>query len=86
MPTLIVWGDRDRIIPVGHARAAHEAMPGSRIAIIDEAGHFAHVEEPSRFVEILCEFMETTKPSRVTPEERRQLLLAPVPPAQVSSG
>ena len=30
LPTLIVWGERDSIIPVAHGAAAHEAMPGSR--------------------------------------------------------
>ncbi len=47
MPTLIVWGDRDTIIPVSHAHAAHEAMPGSRLEIIEGAGHFPQVEEPA---------------------------------------
>ena len=34
MPTLIIWGDRDDIIPVSHAHAAHEAIPGSRLVIM----------------------------------------------------
>jgi pimeloyl-ACP methyl ester carboxylesterase len=75
MPTLIVWGDRDTIIPVSHARAAHEAIPGSRLEIIEGAGHFPHVEEPLRFVELLSEFIDSTQPNRVTAEELRALLL-----------
>ena len=74
-PTLIVWGDRDTIIPVSHARAAHEAISGSRLEIIEGAGHFPHVEEPLRFVELLSEFIDSTQPNRVTAEERRALLL-----------
>jgi pimeloyl-ACP methyl ester carboxylesterase len=74
MPTLIVWGDRDTIIPVSHARAAHEAIPGSRLEIIEGAGHFPHVEEPLRFVELLSEFIDSTQPNRVTAEELRALL------------
>ena len=35
MPTLIIWGDRDDIIPVSHAHAAHQAIPGSRLVIIE---------------------------------------------------
>jgi pimeloyl-ACP methyl ester carboxylesterase len=76
MPTLIVWGDRDNIIPVAHARAAHLAMPGSRLEIIEGAGHFPHTEEPTRFAQILCDFIATTEPSQITPDERRKLLLA----------
>ena len=75
MPTLIIWGDRDTIIPVSHARAAHAAIAGSRIEIIEGAGHFPHVEEPLRFAEILSDFMETTRPSSITAEERRALLV-----------
>jgi pimeloyl-ACP methyl ester carboxylesterase len=75
MPTLIVWGDRDKIIPVSHAYQAHEAIPHSRLEIIEGAGHFPHVEEPSRFVEILVDFLCSTEPSDFRPEVRRKELL-----------
>ena len=52
MPTLIVWGDRDPFIPVGHAFAAHEAIAGSRLEIFERVGHFPHCEAPERFVEV----------------------------------
>lgn len=65
LPTLIVWGERDGIIPVAHAHAAHEAMPASRLAIFEGSGHFPHVEEPLRFVQALTEFMETTEPTEL---------------------
>lgn len=81
IPTLIVWGDRDNIIPVSHAHAAHEAMAGSRLEIMEGAGHFCHVEEPVRFVEILSDFMRSTEPSSITAEERRALMLGRVSPA-----
>jgi pimeloyl-ACP methyl ester carboxylesterase len=75
MPMLIIWGERDTIIPVSHARAAHDAVPGSRLEVIEGAGHFPHVEAPVRFVEILSEFMDSTQPNSITPAERRALLL-----------
>ena len=40
MPSMIIWGGRDRIIPVEHARPAQEGMPGSRLELFDDAGHF----------------------------------------------
>ena len=86
MPTLIIWGDRDNIIPVSHAHAAHEAIPGSRLEVIKGAGHFPHAEEPVRFVELVSEFMRTTEPSRITVDERRQMLSAPAPSPAVASG
>lgn len=76
MPTLIVWGDQDPIIPVSHAHAAHEAMPGSRLEIFAGAGHFPHVEEPARFVEVLTDFIATTAPADVSGKAFRELLLA----------
>jgi pimeloyl-ACP methyl ester carboxylesterase len=74
MPTLIVWGEQDRIIPVAHAHQAHEAIPNSRLEIMAGVGHFPHAEEPARFAEILRDFLETSEPGSVTLEERRELL------------
>ena len=74
MPTLIVWGTRDPVIPVRHAVAAHEAMPGSRLEVIDEVGHFPHCEAPERFVEALVDFVESTEPARLTEREWHALL------------
>ncbi|MDR3648160.1 MAG: alpha/beta fold hydrolase [Acidimicrobiales bacterium] len=75
MPTLIIWGDQDRIIPVSHAYAAHEAIEGSRLEIMEGAGHFPHVEEPVRFAEVLTEFIRSTKPNSLAPDELRKLML-----------
>jgi hypothetical protein len=74
MPTLIVWGDHDRIIPLDHAYKAHEAIPNSRLEVMEGVGHYPHVEEPVRFVEILRDFLRTTEPAKLDPEELRDLL------------
>src|SRR6185369_9953770 len=63
IPTLIVWGRRDPLIPVAHAAIAHRGMPGSRVEIFDGAGHFPHLEEPVRFARVLRDFMESTDPA-----------------------
>jgi pimeloyl-ACP methyl ester carboxylesterase len=76
MPTMIIWGDEDPIIPVEHARHAHEAMPGSRLEIIEGVGHFPHVEAPDRFVEVLLDFLATTEPSSAGLDGYRDLLRA----------
>src|SRR5262249_37740956 len=49
MPTLIVWGERDSIIPVRHGIAAHEAIPGSELVVFPGAGHMPHPADPARF-------------------------------------
>jgi pimeloyl-ACP methyl ester carboxylesterase len=74
IPTMIVWGDRDTIIPVSHAYAAHEAIVGSRLEIIEEAGHFPHAENPRQFLAVLEDFMATTEPAHLGVDELAQLL------------
>jgi pimeloyl-ACP methyl ester carboxylesterase len=57
VPTLIVWGTKDRIIPAWHATTAHQAIPGSRVELFQGAGHYPHLDEPERFARLLSEFM-----------------------------
>ena len=64
LPLLIVWGARDRIIPVEHGRRAHELVPGSRFELFERAGHFPHLDEPERFVAVLEDWIATTEPAR----------------------
>ena len=63
LPTLVVWGRRDPIIPVGHAYRATSLMPGSRLEIFDDSGHFPHCDEPIRFAELLTAFCDATEPA-----------------------
>jgi pimeloyl-ACP methyl ester carboxylesterase len=75
LPTLILWGARDPMIPVAHAREAHAAMPGSRLEIFDDAGHFPFNDDPVRFARVLSAFVAETEPARIGPERMRELLL-----------
>jgi pimeloyl-ACP methyl ester carboxylesterase len=75
MPSLIVWGRRDRIIPVSHARPTHKAMPGSRLELFDDAGHFPHLDDPLRFARVLLSFVDETKPAKLDTGEMRDLVL-----------
>jgi len=65
MPTLILWGARDPLIPVQHAGTAHRAMPGSRMEIFDDAGHFPQLDEPIRFAQVLRDFLDSTEPADI---------------------
>jgi len=76
MPTLIIWGDHDRIIPVSQGHAAHAAMPDSRLEIFEGAGHFPHCESPERFCRVLVDFMQTTEPSPPSDVDWRGRLVA----------
>ena len=63
IPTLIVWGDRDAIIPVSHAYDAHAAVPGSRLEILAGSGHFLPVQDPERLADLIADFVATTEPA-----------------------
>jgi hypothetical protein len=71
VPTLIVWGRHDAIIPLGHGRLAHAAIPGSILEIFDEAGHFPHHTDPARFVRLVHDFVERTTPAEFDRDDWR---------------
>jgi pimeloyl-ACP methyl ester carboxylesterase len=60
LPTVLIWGDDDRIIPVAHAYAAHDALEGSRLEVLHGVGHFPHVEAPAAVADILEDFIAST--------------------------
>jgi pimeloyl-ACP methyl ester carboxylesterase len=74
MPTLLIWGDHDHIIPVDHAYDAHAAMPNSRLEIFEGAGHYPHREDPQRFVRVLRDFMQSSAPAKLSSVDMQELL------------
>jgi pimeloyl-ACP methyl ester carboxylesterase len=58
---LLIWGVQDRIIPVAHGYAAHDALPKSRLEVLPGIGHFPHVESPTVVADILDDFIVTTR-------------------------
>jgi pimeloyl-ACP methyl ester carboxylesterase len=76
IPTKIIWGRHDAIIPLGHGRLAQAAMPGSDLEIFDEAGHFPHHTDPTRFVDIVSTFIADTAPARFDADTWRDRLRA----------
>jgi pimeloyl-ACP methyl ester carboxylesterase len=75
LPSLLVWGSNDPIIPVDHGRAAHELMPGSRLELLEGVGHFPQLEEPFRFARLLAEFVAETEPAELNTTTIREKLL-----------
>jgi pimeloyl-ACP methyl ester carboxylesterase len=64
VPTLLLWGSRDPIIPLRHGHIAHAALPASRLEVFDGAGHFPHHADPTRFLRTVRAFLESTTPAR----------------------
>lgn len=65
IPAFILWGASDPFIPVSHAHAAHHALPGSRVLVFDDVGHYPHCEAPTEFVDAALDFIATTAPARL---------------------
>jgi pimeloyl-ACP methyl ester carboxylesterase len=86
LPTLIMWGERDRIIPVRHAYAAHRALPGSQLEIFANSGHFPHHDEPDRFATVVRHFMTSTAASSYDAAAWREMLRhPPIHPATLTA-
>jgi len=85
VPTMIVWGEKDPLIPVSHAYRAHQRMPTSRLEIFPGVGHFPHLDDPERFAAILLDFIRTTAPKPFDPDQLRSRLRAGPKPAPIAS-
>jgi hypothetical protein len=70
----LIWGADDSVIPVSHAHLAHSAMPGSRLEIFSKSGHFPFHDDPTRFVEIIERFIDSTEPAEYDQDLLRSLL------------
>ena len=57
LPTLIVWGEQDAIVPLSAGQVYHEAIKGSRLAVLDNCGHRPEVEKSAEFVELVHRFL-----------------------------
>ncbi len=57
LPTLIVWGRQDPIVPLSAGQLYQESIPGSRLTIIENCGHRPEVEKPEEFVSLVQEFL-----------------------------
>jgi pimeloyl-ACP methyl ester carboxylesterase len=56
-PVLLVWGDRDRMVPHRGARRVIDALPETTYELLEEVGHCPQVEAPDRLFTLLCEFL-----------------------------
>lgn len=60
VPTLVIWGKQEKAIPLPVGRRLHEALAGSRMEIIEEAGHCPMIDQPDIFNELVLEFLLDT--------------------------
>lgn len=65
MPTMLLWGARDAILPVRHGREAHRAAPDSRLEVLEGSGHFPQCDEPVRVARLIEDFVTGTEPAEL---------------------
>lgn len=56
IPTLVLWGAQDRIAKPDYGRAYAASIPGARFALIDNAGHYPHIEQPDTLARHVADF------------------------------
>jgi pimeloyl-ACP methyl ester carboxylesterase len=71
IPTLLLWGALDPVLPVAHAYIAASAMPAARLEIFARSGHFPHHTDPGRFLETLTQFVAGTEAAQHSPADWR---------------
>jgi pimeloyl-ACP methyl ester carboxylesterase len=62
-PTLIVWGEKDSIIPVRDAHEFERLIPDSRKVVMQDTGHIPMAERPASFNDVMMEFLAETGPA-----------------------
>jgi pimeloyl-ACP methyl ester carboxylesterase len=62
IPTMVVWGLKDQIVPVEGALGYHRLIPKSRLELFERTGHLPMLERPARFNPLLEEFIESSQP------------------------
>ena len=55
-PSLVVWGESDRIVNVGYGQLYADSIPGARFERVAEAGHFPQIERPEEVVRLIRGF------------------------------
>jgi len=77
LPLHVVWGRRDAIIPVEHGEALVEHVPGTRLEVFEQSGHFPHLTEPRRLARVLERWLEQTEPVQLDPGDLTERLRRP---------
>ena len=79
MPLLLIWGDKDTVIPAAHLAKAAALAPGLRTEMVADSGHFPHKDHPEQFVALLEDFMATTEPAVYSRARFRTMLRSGAP-------
>ena len=71
VPVLVVWGEKDFLVPVKDAHKFDELIPDSRLIIYDDTGHVPMIERPALFNRLLEDFLHQVESGRWTKRDKR---------------
>jgi pimeloyl-ACP methyl ester carboxylesterase len=57
-PTLVIWGEHDRMVPRTHGETYARLIPGAKLQVISGAGHSVHVEKPTETAKLVADFLD----------------------------
>ena len=57
-PTLLVWGDEDRILPASHLEQARTVFPHAEVHLFEKCGHMPQIEREDEFVSVVSKFLD----------------------------
>ena len=61
MPTLIIWGDRDTVIPLQEGEYLQSILPNAELVLMKDVNHIPHVEDQEKFIEIVLGFLDSPR-------------------------
>jgi len=65
-PTLVVWGDSDRIADAAYGRVFADAIPGAQFQLLSDSGHLPQIETPEALLDVVWAFAESHAVTRPT--------------------
>lgn len=74
-PTLVIWGEKDRLIPVRHAEIALRGIPDCRAVVTPHAGHAPQIDRPEAVNELFLEFLAAGRLAREDPLDKQVIRL-----------
>jgi pimeloyl-ACP methyl ester carboxylesterase len=69
VPTLLVWGRQDELVPLWVGRRLHRALPNSRLVVVEDSGHLPHEEKPAEVAGAMLSFFKQTQEDRSSAAE-----------------
>jgi pimeloyl-ACP methyl ester carboxylesterase len=65
-PTLLVWGDEDKRVPLSHGKRLSRAIVGAELRVVPACGHLPHLERTDELLRQVVPFLSATPPAAVT--------------------